>query len=183
MHLSLPTNATPSLARCSADWAGPDCSLSVCSLSCGGHGSCVAGACHCHRGWGGPLCDLQLCHPRCEEHGQCVNGSCICQQGWNGRHCSLEGCGQAGQGCGGHGDCRQDQGGLWGCSCQDGWGGESCERRQETDCQDEIDNDKGRKLLLASYLPPTYRIFLSSPPSLSLSAFNNQAEKYPKFTV
>ena len=151
LSTSFPINATHCLARCSADWTGPECSLSVCGLSCGGHGTCVAGGCHCHPGWGGPLCDLQLCHPRCEEHGQCVNGTCICQQGWNGRHCSLEGCGQ---GCGGHGECRQ-QGGLWACRCEDGWGGETCERRQETECQDEIDNDKGNLLLLLSSLPPT----------------------------
>ena len=144
----------------------------MCGLDCGPHGSCVTGACVCHPGWAGALCDVQLCHPRCEEHGQCVNGSCICQQGWNGRHCSLEGCGQ---GCGGHGSCGQNQGGLWACTCEDGWGGETCQRRQETECQDEIDNDKGNLgllVLLLSYLPPSHLTHFSFLSSLALSQFS-----------
>ena len=115
----------------------------MCSLDCGQHGECQGGECVCQHGWGGGLCEVQQCEARCEQHGQCVNGSCVCQQGWNGRHCSLEGCGQ---GCGGHGTCRH-QGQGWACSCHDGWGGDTCQRRQETDCQDEIDNDKGESLL------------------------------------
>ena len=113
-------------------------------------------------------CHLQLCHPRCEKHGQCVNGSCICQQGWNGRHCSLEGCGQ---GCGGHGTCRH-QGAGWACSCHDGWGGDTCQRRQETDCQDEIDNDKGESLL--TFFSLSLSLSLTRLPLFSFSPLINR---------
>ena len=34
------------------------------------------------------------------------------------------------------------------CECEAGWGGERCARRQETSCQDEVDNDKGGHQLL-----------------------------------
>ena len=117
----------------------------MCSLACGAHGTCQAGLCACEPGWGGAACSLQLCHASCAEHGACVDGACVCQKGWNGRHCSLEGCGGD---CGGHGECRQDRApgderGEWRCECEDGWAGPGCERRQETECQDEVDNDKG----------------------------------------
>ena len=40
------------------------------------------------------------------------------------------------------------------CECEAGWGGERCARRQETSCQDEVDNDKGEHQLLRDPLPP-----------------------------
>ena len=33
------------------------------------------------------------------------------------------------------------------CECEAGWGGERCARRQETSCQDEVDNDKGEQCI------------------------------------
>ena len=140
--------------RCESEWTGHNCSLSVCSLACGEHGTCQGGACACDPGWGGALCDIKQCHARCHEHGQCVNGSCVCQQGWNGRHCSLDGCGGD---CGGHGECGQvrepgDDRDEWRCECEAGWGGAQCGQRQETECQDEEDNDKGESIPLLSCL-------------------------------
>ena len=127
--------------RCREGWRGESCNVSVCSLECGDHGSCLDGGCQCDPGWEGVLCDIRQCSDRCLEHGQCSNGTCVCQPGWNGKHCTLDGC--AGD-CHGHGECRR--GGdpdEWRCECQDGWGGAKCDQRQETECQDEIDNDKG----------------------------------------
>ena len=115
--------------------------LQVCGLDCGSGGECQGGRCVCRPGWTGPRCSSRACSEACTRHGQCTNGTCVCQQGWNGRHCSLEGCAA---GCGGQGECRATgPGGDWECSCSKGWSGEHCQHRQETDCQDGLDNDKG----------------------------------------
>lgn len=61
----------------------------VCSVDCGTHGVCIAGACRCEEGWTGAACDQRVCHPRCIEHGTCKDGKCECQEGWNGEHCTI----------------------------------------------------------------------------------------------
>ncbi|XP_018429200.1 PREDICTED: N-acetylglucosamine-1-phosphodiester alpha-N-acetylglucosaminidase [Nanorana parkeri] len=56
---------------------------------CGGHGQCVAGACHCTGYWTGSSCDVLLCGPsNCSGHGMCTQSGCKCDAGWNGSNCS-----------------------------------------------------------------------------------------------
>ena len=43
---------------------GKDCSIRLCNLNCGEHGSCQNGACVCEQGWTGQLCQSKECDPR-----------------------------------------------------------------------------------------------------------------------
>ncbi|KAG7254888.1 hypothetical protein CRUP_020269, partial [Coryphaenoides rupestris] len=62
----------------------------VCSVDCGTHGVCMAGACRCEEGWTGSGCDQRVCNPLCVKHGTCKDGKCQCHQGWNGEHCTID---------------------------------------------------------------------------------------------
>merc|ERR1719458_2498777 len=75
---------------CDPGWTGKDCSIRLCNLNCGSHGSCQNGGCVCEQGWTGQLCQSKECDPRCKLHGQCKNGTCLCVTGWNGRHCTIQ---------------------------------------------------------------------------------------------
>jgi hypothetical protein len=51
---------------CVSGWTGAHCEMEdaqCASVSCGGHGSCRAGACECTAGWSGPTCQVQVAHP------------------------------------------------------------------------------------------------------------------------
>ncbi|KPM08422.1 Tenascin major / teneurin-like protein [Sarcoptes scabiei] len=129
---------------CDERWSGSDCSQERCDLDCGANGHCEDGECVCDDGWSGDKCLNRLCDPRCLEHGQCQNGSCICSKGWNGKHCSLVGCLND---CSGHGDCvRQNLQSndelSWSCVCELGYAGIDCSVALESNCDDNIDNDK-----------------------------------------
>ena len=43
---------------------GKDCSVRLCNLNCGPHGSCQNGGCVCDEGWTGQLCQSKECDPR-----------------------------------------------------------------------------------------------------------------------
>ena len=43
---------------------GKDCSIRLCNLNCGPHGSCQNGGCVCDHGWTGHLCQSKECDPR-----------------------------------------------------------------------------------------------------------------------
>ncbi|XP_075677439.1 teneurin transmembrane protein Ten-m isoform X1 [Dermatophagoides pteronyssinus] len=130
---------------CDERWSGSDCSQERCDLDCGTNGHCEDGECVCDEGWSGEKCLTRLCDPRCLEHGQCQNGTCICAKGWNGRHCSLAGCVND---CNEHGECvRQhlttpNDELLWVCVCEPGYAGLDCSVALESQCGDNIDNDK-----------------------------------------
>jgi hypothetical protein len=38
--------------------------------------------------------------------------------------------------------------GEYSCECEAGWAGDSCHLRVETDCQDGLDNDQGRRAII-----------------------------------
>ena len=46
--------------------------------------------------------------------------------------------------CSNHGECRRF-GDVWQCDCRDGWKGEACNLARETKCNDDKDNDEGKK--------------------------------------
>ena len=69
---------------------------SLLGILCGGHGSCVCGACICDQGWSGTACDCFQSQDQCiseesgeicNNHGQCDCGGCKCDDGWTGVHC------------------------------------------------------------------------------------------------
>ncbi|KAM8848733.1 teneurin-3 isoform 2-T2 [Synchiropus picturatus] len=135
---------------CEANWTGADCSIEVCVVDCGPHGSCVSGVCHCEEGWAGPECEQRDCHPRCIDHGVCREGKCDCHQGWTGEHCTIaldsrvsvkigykDGCPGL---CNNNGRCVLDQN-VWHCICQSGWRGLGCDVATETLCSDGKDNE------------------------------------------
>ncbi|XP_042234258.1 teneurin-m-like isoform X2 [Homarus americanus] len=124
---------------CHAPWTGSDCSKKMCSLDCGLHGVCENDNCTCDEGWKGDNCSEKLCDSRCSEHGQCKNGTCVCMTGWNGRHCTLSGC--PGN-CRNRGTCEALSDGTWYCRCETGWDGPDCSAMLETQCNDEMDNDR-----------------------------------------
>lgn len=53
-------------------------------------------------------------------------------------------------GCSGHGQCMLEEG-LYKCVCIQGWAGSDCSIPLEQDCQDDIDNDHGKKLFSLLY--------------------------------
>ncbi|XP_035525860.1 teneurin-3 [Morone saxatilis] len=137
---------------CEANWTGADCSIEVCVVDCGPHGSCISGVCQCEEGWTGPECEQRDCHPRCIDHGVCREGKCDCHQGWTGEHCTIaldsrvsgavkigykDGCPGL---CNNNGRCVLDQN-VWHCICQSGWRGLGCDVATETLCSDGKDNE------------------------------------------
>lgn len=57
-----------------------------------------------------------------------------------------EGCAN---GCSGHGECNRQAGELsdqeeWACTCENGFSGLDCSVQLESNCGDNIDNDKGK---------------------------------------
>ncbi|KAL0974317.1 hypothetical protein UPYG_G00218740 [Umbra pygmaea] len=129
---------------CEANWTGADCSVEMCKVACGPHGTCVSGTCHCQEGWAGSECDQRDCHPRCTDHGICREGKCDCHQGWTGEHCTMALDSRVSDGCPGlcnsNGRCILDQAG-WRCICQPGWRGLGCDVATETLCSDGKDNE------------------------------------------
>ncbi|XP_077464637.1 teneurin-3 isoform X2 [Stigmatopora argus] len=130
---------------CENNWTGADCSIEVCVVDCGPHGSCLGGMCHCEEGWAGAECEQRDCHPRCIDHGVCREGKCDCHQGWTGEHCTIgavkigykDGCPGL---CNNNGRCVLDQN-VWHCICQSGWRGLGCDVATETLCSDGKDNE------------------------------------------
>ncbi|XP_077336664.1 N-acetylglucosamine-1-phosphodiester alpha-N-acetylglucosaminidase isoform X2 [Lithobates pipiens] len=99
---------------------------------CGGHGQCVAGACHCTGYWTGSSCDVLLCgSSNCSGHGKCTQIGCKCDAGWTGSNCS-DACIQSyyGDGCASkclcqnNGTCDHIYGN---CTCPPGFHGPYCE--------------------------------------------------------
>ncbi|XP_073472754.1 N-acetylglucosamine-1-phosphodiester alpha-N-acetylglucosaminidase [Aquarana catesbeiana] len=99
---------------------------------CGGHGQCVAGACHCTGYWTGSSCDVLLCgSSNCSGHGKCTQIGCECDTGWTGSNCS-DACIQSyyGDGCASkclcqnNGTCDHIYGN---CTCPAGFLGPYCE--------------------------------------------------------
>ncbi|CRK90588.1 CLUMA_CG004290, isoform A [Clunio marinus] len=133
-HYDLETGS----CNCDHHWTGHDCSQAICSLDCGPNGICESSRCRCNPGWTGVLCDQLTCDVRCSTHGQCKNGTCVCSQGWNGKYCTLPGCEN---GCSRHGHCTLDNS-EYRCECVEGWAGTDCSIPLETNCNDNIDNDK-----------------------------------------
>ncbi|XP_051920619.1 teneurin-3 isoform X7 [Hippocampus zosterae] len=137
---------------CEDTWTGADCSIEVCVVDCGPHGTCLGGMCHCEEGWAGAQCEQRDCHPRCIDHGVCREGKCDCHQGWTGEHCTIaldsrvsgavkigykDGCPGL---CNNNGRCVLDQN-VWHCICQSGWRGLGCDVATETLCSDGKDNE------------------------------------------
>ncbi|AWP06347.1 putative teneurin-3 [Scophthalmus maximus] len=139
-------NAETNTCACHQTWTGPDCSLEVCEVDCGGNGVCFGGVCRCEEGWTGTVCDQKACHPLCSKNGVCKEGKCECDQGWTGEHCNIahnpdirvkEGCPGL---CNNNGRCTLEASG-WHCICQSGWRGAGCHVAMETLCTDGKDNE------------------------------------------
>ena len=70
-------------------------STTVCTTTCGAHGTCVGSTCRCETGWGGSDCTIQSTDPdtgctlNCGIHGHCNDSgsSCTCDSGWTGTLC------------------------------------------------------------------------------------------------
>uniref|UniRef100_A0A8D3CVH4 Teneurin transmembrane protein 3 n=1 Tax=Scophthalmus maximus TaxID=52904 RepID=A0A8D3CVH4_SCOMX len=135
-------NAETNTCACHQTWTGPDCSLEVCEVDCGGNGVCFGGVCRCEEGWTGTVCDQKACHPLCSKNGVCKEGKCECDQGWTGEHCNI---GEKTAGgcpglCNNNGRCTLEASG-WHCICQSGWRGAGCHVAMETLCTDGKDNE------------------------------------------
>lgn len=145
--------------NCDAGYSGLDCSEEKCelgpnqqALDCGLNGlfDCRLNKCICQDGFAGELCQIQQCSAQClrNSNNQCsVDGQCICQPGYHGKHCLLNGCPNQ---CNQRGQCikldsnSSNQQPEWRCQCQPGSTGEDCGQLVERQCDDGIDNDRGK---------------------------------------
>lgn len=152
------------LKKCNCDqgYSGIDCSEEKCepmffnnnseqaSMDCGQNGlyDCQAKRCVCRDGYSGHRCQVQQCSAQCLRNGQCLNGTCVCQVGFYGKHCTFNGCPNK---CSGRGQCvRSSQQTVdsnhqeWRCLCPQGSTGDDCGTLMERQCDDGIDNDRGK---------------------------------------
>lgn len=162
------------LRKCNCDqgYASFDCSEERCdavqgnAVDCGQNGlfDCRHNKCVCQDGYSGERCQIQQCSAQCLRNGQCVEGACVCQPGYYGKHCSLNGCPNQ---CSARGTCvrvqplAQEVAGAssssalqpeWRCQCQAGSMGDDCGLPVERQCDDGIDNDRGKFSLLYLHL-------------------------------
>lgn len=165
--------------NCDHGFSGVDCSEEKCEpifqnynnnseqhsnpMDCGLNGlfDCQAKKCVCRDGFSGEKCQTQQCSPQCLRNGQCLNGTCVCQNGFYGKHCTFNGCPNQ---CSGRGQCVRVSGGAtgvqqqadsnqhqeWRCQCAFGSTGDDCSSLTERQCDDGIDNDRG-KLILSTF--------------------------------
>jgi teneurin len=127
-----------------------------CPANCSRKGECIEGECRCQWGWTGADCGKKDCPFGCDKHGKCgEDGKCECTNGWSGENCQIglelafgnsiqfyselcmKNCSQMGQ-------CLLRADG-WHCECQKGQFGENCEFGWESNCEDGIDNDEGKR--------------------------------------
>lgn len=145
--------------NCDAGYSGLDCSEEKCelgpnqqALDCGLNGlfDCRLNKCVCQDGFSGELCQIQQCSAQClrNPNNQCsVDGQCICQPGFYGKHCLLDGCPNQ---CSQRGQCikldsnSSNQQPEWRCQCQPGSTGDDCGQLVERQCDDGLDNDRGK---------------------------------------
>ena len=86
----------PDSCQCNVGWFGTNCTVPVCSQTCGNGGNCTApNACNCADEWQGNDCREPVCAQTCMNGGICTApNTCTCPREWSGYNCSYPVCEQ-----------------------------------------------------------------------------------------
>jgi hypothetical protein len=132
--------------RCSANWTGTACNVSLVTVPAVDHASEVCGptgvcdglgahspSCICDLDYGGPQCDIPRCLAPCQHGGLCSSpNACACSDGWMGSDCSVPslssvcGCTEGAGVCPPLGWVDPNPLNPTTCVCKPGYGGTNC---------------------------------------------------------